>query len=564
MSDHLSELCKNCFADCQHGADIAIKRTKCSAVICNVLAPHFKENLISDIGKQFFSLIIDESNDISVTKLLGLMIRYYSTQKKEIVTTFLEMCNLEDCNAEAICEAIKNCVKKHNLGLQKLLAIGTDNASVMTGINNGVYVKLKHEIPHLILIKCVCHSLQLAVSYAVKETLPRNLDFLIKNTYNWFSHSAMRHLKYKEIYCLLNEGIPPLKLVQVSQTRWLSIEVAISRMLNQWLELKTHFEMVRSSERCYDAELLYSMFNDKTNYVFLLFLKPILQEVQRVNKNFEAENHDPSKLLSDLHHLLQSLCSKVLMPGKKFDEEIVVENHLDPKPYLGYEFETEMGKCNFSQEDNQNIRGRCIKFILELIKQLRQRLPDNITILKKISELSFNHCLNPVKNDIIDLAKFFTSDSNELTHIDFQWKKLHTVDWKSRATIELWSEIFNYRDSADENPFENVSKFALKCLSLPHSNADVERAFSQMNIIKSKLRNKMHVKTLNAILAIKYGLLRHGKCCYNYELPKSVYSKIGTNASYEEELNVNSENDPSLSAGSSASQEDIPDWIFEF
>lgn len=57
----------------------------------------------------------------------------------------------------------------------------------MLGVNNGVFRKLQDEIPHLILTRCVCHSIQLAVSHAVADTLPRNLEFLVSETYNWFS-----------------------------------------------------------------------------------------------------------------------------------------------------------------------------------------------------------------------------------------------------------------------------------------------------------------------------------------------------------------------------------------
>lgn len=59
--------------------------------------------------------------------------------------------------------------------------------NIFLGVNNGVFHKLKEEVPHLILIRCVCHSIQLAVSKAVAETLPRNLEFLVSETYNWFS-----------------------------------------------------------------------------------------------------------------------------------------------------------------------------------------------------------------------------------------------------------------------------------------------------------------------------------------------------------------------------------------
>lgn len=76
----------------------------------------------------------------------------------------------------------------NNLKLKKLVGIGTDNASVMTGVNNGLhqFLKKEHELPNLVLVRCVCHSLQLAVSHASEKTLPRNIEYIIRETYNWF------------------------------------------------------------------------------------------------------------------------------------------------------------------------------------------------------------------------------------------------------------------------------------------------------------------------------------------------------------------------------------------
>lgn len=74
----------------------------------NVLAPYFVDDLKSDIGNNNLSLLIDESSDISVTKLLGIAIRYYSQTKKQIVVTFLDLLELSECNADAICEALKS------------------------------------------------------------------------------------------------------------------------------------------------------------------------------------------------------------------------------------------------------------------------------------------------------------------------------------------------------------------------------------------------------------------------------------------------------------------------
>ncbi|KAL7724335.1 hypothetical protein ACLKA6_001052 [Drosophila palustris] len=70
-------------------------------------------------------------------------------------------------------------------------------------------------------------------------------------------------------------------------------------------------------------------------------------------------------------------------------------------------------------------------------------------------------------------------------------------------------KVLAYRDAGHNKPFESLALFAIELLSLPWSKAEVERVFSQMNIVKTKLRNKMHLKTLNAILSIRYGLRRN-------------------------------------------------------
>lgn len=54
-----------------------------------------------------------------------------------------------------------------------------------------------------------------------------------------------------------------------------------------------------------------------------------------------------------------------------------------------------------------------------------------------------------------------------------------------------------------------------------------------MGIVKSKLRNRLAIKSLNAVLTIKYGLRRHGKSCHDYKLPESVLRKIGSLKAYQ-------------------------------
>ncbi|GBP31282.1 hypothetical protein EVAR_31407_1 [Eumeta japonica] len=98
--------------------------------------------------------------------------------------------------------------------------------------------------------------------------------------------------------------------------------------------------------------------------------------------------------------------------------------------------------------------------------------------------------------------------------------------------MEFWAEVLGYKDAAGNNPFSELTAFATKLLSLPHSNADIECVFSQVNLVKTKLRNSLHTTTLKAILYVRFGLKRLNKCCHSYDVPELVLWKIGTNEAY--------------------------------
>jgi len=51
--------------------------------------------------------------------------------------------------------------------------------------------------------------------------------------------------------------------------------------------------------------------------------------------------------------------------------------------------------------------------------------------------------------------------------------------------------MYNFKDASNENPFKSLASFAVMLLILPISNAEVVRLFSQLNLIKTKIRNKL-------------------------------------------------------------------------
>ncbi|KAK3916460.1 hypothetical protein KUF71_006234 [Frankliniella fusca] len=128
--------------------------------------------------------------------------------------------------------------------------------------------------------------------------MPADLEFLVRETRNWFARSPLKRLQYKHLFAAVNDGDMPANLVQLSTTRWLAWGRAIDVILSQWLELKTHFGLQAASlkpgDKCTVGRKLNELFHAEENYLYLCFLKPITKDLNALNMKFqenEAEVH---------------------------------------------------------------------------------------------------------------------------------------------------------------------------------------------------------------------------------------------------------------------------------
>jgi hypothetical protein len=74
-------------------------------------------------------------------------------------------------------ESLSGLLSKMDLSKYKMVGFGSDGASSMRGIHEGLTAKLLHEVPHLLCIHYVAHHEALAITYASNYFL--NLIILI-------------------------------------------------------------------------------------------------------------------------------------------------------------------------------------------------------------------------------------------------------------------------------------------------------------------------------------------------------------------------------------------------
>lgn len=85
------------------------------------------------------------------------------------------------------------------------------------------------------------------------------------------------------------------------------------------------------------------------------------------------------------------------------------------------------------------------------------------------------------------LPRIVQENDNSIQVIDDQWRRLPMAKVRLPSDIctvkkldQFWSLIWDFRSEGGIAEFKELATFALSALSLPHSNADCERVFSQV------------------------------------------------------------------------------------
>ncbi|RUM28816.1 MAG: hypothetical protein DSY42_07725 [Aquifex sp.] len=116
-----------------------------------------------------------------------------------------------------------------------------------------------------------------------------------------------------------------------------------------------------------------------------------------------------------------------------------MDEYLLPKVYLGYETEKLLSDLpkHVSANLEGNLRERCSKFLITLIKELRQRLPDNVRVLRTMSLFSVGNTLRVVKDSIAPLLELLNVSAEDITKIELQWSNITLVKWRETKDTKI-------------------------------------------------------------------------------------------------------------------------------
>ena len=457
----------------------------------------------------FFSVMIDESSDVSVHQNLVLYIRYLeeSLGRLDAKTSFMGIRQLASANSNSIREEVVKILSDKGLEISNLVGIATDGASVMTGCKAGVVKQLKDLSPSLLSTHCIAHRLALSCGGAADQ-IPYLVKFqeILNSLYKYFHNSPKNTAKLESIQSILNSS--SLKMKEVFHTRWLSFEGAVDAVVKTYPSLLSVFLEEKSAKAL-------SLHKPLSCYKFLYcahFLSDVLKQLCFLCKQFQRSDIDFSSVNPLLHSTVSVLerlrDSKDGTVLSSFLQQAPSSPSVDSSGLCTFDFK---GHCiRDSSKQRAEAVSACEKFVSGVIANLRDRFVSEgdgkvMSALCSIFDPSFiSSTIPPSQETLTTLSDFLQkcsfSNSEDLCSevVGFHEFVRHVGSSAGLTSVKDIAQ-FSFRHSS---VYPVVGYLGRRLLVLPVSTVDCERGFSRQNLINTDLRNSLKIESLSNIMMI--------------------------------------------------------------
>ncbi|CAH1183995.1 unnamed protein product [Phaedon cochleariae] len=211
----------------KHSENIALNATYMSVKVQNDLISICGDICQKEIVKclneaEVFSVLVDETADISGHKQLSLCVRY--TKKVEtcyaVKEDFLGFVKVDNTTEQPLADTIIASLKNLDIDCNNIVEQGYDGAAVMKGAFNGVQAIIRKSFPRALFVHCRSHYLNLALCHSCSVPPIRNCIGSVKAIGNFLRASPKRT---SFLQARIRANFPDAtwqKLTPMCETRW--------------------------------------------------------------------------------------------------------------------------------------------------------------------------------------------------------------------------------------------------------------------------------------------------------------------------------------------------------
>ena len=328
--------------------------------------------------------------------------------------------------------------------------------------------------------------------------------------WKFFYHSPKRCENLKEVQKVLD--LPELKITKPSNTRWLAHERCVSTVKRCYGAIVATLEQIY--EESHEPEALgLSKILKRSSTLFTIYLLDfVLPQVSKLSKCLQSQQLDLTIISSLVDATLHTL-DDAIQPGANWLLEL--EDVKD-------DMESTIG-IKFTTEDVTNFQGRVAKPFFTLLNENIQNRFSSQDVISSFSVFDPkkmpkppNDCSTYGDESIKTLLQHYGRElpAESVLGQKFVMPALVNPDilteWKTfqrYITNQPKEDLNGQLKELSANPTLHImcpslSTLAKVCLTIPVGTASVERSFSQMKMIKSRLRNRLGETNLSHLMKI--------------------------------------------------------------
>uniref|UniRef100_H2XRJ7 Zinc finger MYM-type protein 1-like n=1 Tax=Ciona intestinalis TaxID=7719 RepID=H2XRJ7_CIOIN len=490
-----------------HGTTNEILDTLGSSVLNEIVNPIKKA--------KYFSIIADETTDLSVSTQLSLCIRFVNcdfTVNEHLVD--LAVC--PSTTAESLHQLLTKAVISLGLDLSDCRGQGYDGAATMSGMVSGVQARFKQTYPAMLFVHCIGHQLNLAVQDSLKYLRQGTHALsILENTVNFINASPKRLNNFREFKA--SSDATSTSLRPLCPTRWVMRLPAIDAFLKQfsvvldWLETISSDTTIDPVTRNKASSHLMSLEKFEVYFMLRIFQK-LLTIINPIHVAIQKRGISIGQVRSLIEQLLSTLFASVEDRQQAIDFFLVCERSAAQMgvqtPVLPRGVGRRTARIQATNHDD-GTGGSIIELYSTLHCNIFQKAAAAIISRYCMPDLAVVSYIEEVllhKHSDEAMAKICTLYQQDFNAAHLHVEQVQLKSYTAHKNLSI-SGIEDLRSLFASNEslaimMPNISNLLKIYMTIPCTTCEAERCFSTLRRIKNYLRTTMTQNRLKNLVLL--------------------------------------------------------------